>query len=337
MLRAEAEQSAQAREAARATRLARGARRAGALRALARRLDRQHRHQLGRVRAARPGGAHRAHRDSGDGRPPGSGGDAAAPARLGLHRRDRTARLARWFWLGLTLCFLVGFLRDAARAAARAAAARHDALLASRCWRCPGLSRVSLQVRTDQLALAGGVWAECCCWPRSGGRRSRWRPAYFLASATWAPEAALSGGARGAPVAGAPGWSATCARARGAARDCSVWPASGWCSPPFVPRMARPSRCERHPSQRVMTPYHVGRALDVFSSNRHSLGYSQYRAMLPSLFVHALLLAASVAAGAVALASARAGRAHPCCWRSRCWRWAPRWRPSTPAPSSTSG
>ena len=55
-----------------------------------------------------------------------------------------------------------------------------------------------------------------------------------------------------------------------------------------------------HPSQHVMTPYHVGRALDIFEFYRHSLGFSQYRAMLPTLAPHALLLAASAAASIVA-------------------------------------
>jgi hypothetical protein len=49
-----------------------------------------------------------------------------------------------------------------------------------------------------------------------------------------------------------------------------------------------------------MTPYHVGRALDIFEFYRHSLGFSQYRAMLPTLVPHGLLLAASVAAGILA-------------------------------------
>ena len=63
-----------------------------------------------------------------------------------------------------------------------------------------------------------------------------------------------------------------------------------------------------------MTPYHVGRALDVFEFYRHSLGFSQYRAMLPTL------RAARAAAGGERGggrrspgAGALAGRPRPCC------------------------
>ncbi|MFI5215408.1 MAG: hypothetical protein ACHQ3O_02610, partial [Candidatus Limnocylindria bacterium] len=214
-----------------------------------------------------------------------------------------TARTARWLWLGLTLCFLIGLfamLREVLRGRPQRS---HDALLGVALLALvPAFLEWSLQVRTDQLALAGGVW---------GGM-------LLLASQRRAPLALAAGilfgvgylGSQKLLYAAALAGLLTAGRAfldrdlrpgREALRATLCLAGFGLVFAAFRAAMGAafdvpPS----HPSQRMLTPYHVGRALDVFEFYRHSLGFSQYRAMLPTLWPHALLLAASAAAGLLA-------------------------------------
>jgi len=70
-----------------------------------------------------------------------------------------TARMARWLWLGLTLCFLAGFFAMLLELLRGRPQRRHDALFGVALLALvPAFLEWSLQVRTDQLALAGGVW-----------------------------------------------------------------------------------------------------------------------------------------------------------------------------------
>ena len=65
---------------------------------------------------------------------------------------------------------------------------------------------------------------------------------------------------------------------------------------------------ETHASQQMMTPASVNRGLSVFEFYRHTIGYSQYRAMLPTLAPHFLLLAALAAASVRAVRRAAIAR-----------------------------
>ena len=257
MLRAEAEESAQAPGSS--ARHAGGSRRFAGLALFAPLRDffhRQHRHNwdefalLDRVaRTARTGFRTRAGR-------PVPGGDSAAPAGLGLHRRDRPPHSCTFVLAGLTR-LLPGRLITRccsnwlAGRPQRPRRAARVALLAL----VPAFSRVvaaSPNGSAPRSRAASG--AECCCLPRSGGRRSRWRPGYFLASATCSQKllypsalAGLSGRTRLAGARPAPG-------ARGAARDAClgrlrlVFAA-------FRTAMGTALRgANRPPSQRVMTP-----------------------------------------------------------------------------------
>ena len=210
------------RDALAPRRPARGARRARALRGVARRLDREHGGQLGRVCAARPRRAHGAHRDSRDRRQAGPRGNAAAPARLGLHGRDRDRALGPLALAGPHALLPVRPLRDAARAAARAAAAASRRALRRRAARArPRLPRMvapgphrPARARRRRLGRDAAAGLAAACAARAGGRDPVRRRLPGLA------EAALSGGARGAARRGprlararsAPG-------TRGAARD----------------------------------------------------------------------------------------------------------------------
>ena len=70
-----------------------------------------------------------------------------------------TARMARWLWLGLTLCFLAGLYAMLLELLRGRPQRRHDALFGVALLALvPAFLEWSLQVRTDQLALAGGVW-----------------------------------------------------------------------------------------------------------------------------------------------------------------------------------
>jgi len=214
-----------------------------------------------------------------------------------------TARLARWLWLGLTLCFLCGLYAMLLELLRGRPQRRHDALFGVALLALvPAFLEWSLQVRTDQLALAGGVW---------GGM-------LLLASQRHAPLALAAGilfgvgylgsqkllyaaALAGLLVAGRAWQERDLRPGREALRATLCLAGFGLVFAAFRAAMGAAFEVPpSHPSQRVMTPYQVGRALDLFEFYRHSLGFSQYRAMLPTLVPHGLLLAASAAAGLLA-------------------------------------
>jgi hypothetical protein len=211
-----------------------------------------------------------------------------------------TAQLARWLWLGLTLCFLAGLYAMLLELLRGRAHRRHDALLGVALLALvPAFLEWSLQVRTDQLALAGGVWGGMLLL--ASQRRAPLALAAgiffgvgYLGSQKLLYPAALAG----LLVAGRAWLERDLRPGREALRAMLCLAGFGLVFAAFRTAMGTAFEVPAsHPSQRVMTPYHVGRALDIFEFYRHSLGYSQYYAMLPSLFVHGLLLVASAAAG----------------------------------------
>jgi hypothetical protein len=214
-----------------------------------------------------------------------------------------TVQHARWFWLGLTLCFLAGFYALLAELLRDRPQRHHDALLGVALLALvPAFLEWSLQVRTDQLALAGGVW---------GGM-------LLLASKRRAPLALAAGIAFGIGYLGSQKllYAAALAGLLAAGRawlDRDLRPArealrATLCLAGFglvfaAFRAALGAAFDvppTHPSQSMITPYQVGRGLDIFAFYRNSLGFSQYRAMLPTLVPHAVLLAACLAAAALA-------------------------------------
>ncbi len=216
-----------------------------------------------------------------------------------------TVQHARWLWLGLTLCFLAGLYALLAELLRGRPQRHHDALFGVALLALvPAFLEWSLQVRTDQLALAGGVW---------GGM-------LLLASQRRAPLALAAGVAFGVGYLGSQKlvYVAALAGLLAAGRawlECDVRPLretlrATLCLAGFglvfaAFRAALGAAFDvpaSHPSQHIMTPYQVGRALDLFDFYRNTLGFSQYRAMLPTLVPHGLLL---VACGVAAALSGR--------------------------------
>jgi hypothetical protein len=213
------------------------------------------------------------------------------------------ARLARWLWLGLTLCFLIGLYALLLELLRGRPQRRHDALFGVALLALvPAFLEWSLQVRTDQLALAGGVWGGMLLL--ASQRRAPLALAAgilfgvgYLGSQKLLYAAALAG----LLVAGRVFLERDLRPGREALRATLCLAGFGLVFAAFRAAMGAAFDVPAsHPSQRVMTPYHVGRALDVFDFYRHTLGFSQYRAMLPTLLPHALLLAASAAAAVLA-------------------------------------
>ena len=211
-----------------------------------------------------------------------------------------TVQHARWLWLGLTLCFLGGLYALLLELLRGRPQRHHDAafgvaLLAL----VPAFLEWSLQVRTDQLALAGGVWGGMLLLVSQ--RRAPLALAAgilfgvgYLGSQKLLYAAALAG----LLAAGRPWLERDVRPAREALRATLCLAGFGLVFATFRAALGAafdvpPS----HPSQHVMTPYQVGRALDLFDFYRNSLGFSQYRAMLPTLVPHALLLIACATAG----------------------------------------
>jgi hypothetical protein len=216
-----------------------------------------------------------------------------------------TARSARWLWLLLTLGCLAGLyalLHELLRGRPQR---RHDALFGVALLALvPAFLEWSLQVRTDQLALAGGVWGACLLL--ASQRRAPLALAAgivfgagFLGSQKLLYAAALAG-----LLAAGRAWLASDLRpGREALRATLCLAGFGLVFAAFRAALAAAFDVPAsHPSRQVMAPYHVGRALDIFEFYRHSLGLSQYRAMLPTLVPHALLLAACLAATVFATA-----------------------------------
>lgn len=214
-----------------------------------------------------------------------------------------TARMARWLWLGLTLCFLCGLYALLLELLRGRRERRHDAFFGVALLALvPAFLEWSLQVRTDQLALAGGVWGGMLLLVSQ--RRAPLALAAgilfgvgYLGSQKLLYAAALAG----LLVAGRIWLERDLRPGREALRATLCLAGFGLVFAVFRAAMgAAFDVSPSHPSQRMVTPYNVGRALDIFDFYRRSLGFSQYRAMLPTLVPHALLLAASAAAGVLA-------------------------------------
>jgi len=226
------------------------------------------------------------------------------PIIAGCQDEIATGRAARALWLGVTGLYLAGIaalLAEVLRGSARRA---HDvALGVALLGLLPVFLEWSLQVRTDQLALVGGVWGGAALLA------SQRRPALALCAG-----AALSLGwlasqklAYVAGLAGVlvllrlaeEGWQARRELLRaaclGASASC-VW--LGF-------RTYLSSRYELppgHPARDVLPAPLLSSHLDVFDFYRGTIGYDQYVALLPTLIPHLALLAL------LALATARALR-----------------------------
>jgi hypothetical protein len=217
-------------------------------------------------------------------------------------------RRARLLWLVVTLGFVAGlaallFQLQPDRRRRWGDAALGVGLLAL----VPEVLEWSVQVRSDQLALAGGVWGGAALL---ASRRRPWLAAVagvalalgFLASQKLGYVAV----AVGLLALGCQLIDRELRPGRDTLRAALCVGAFAACLFAFGELVATLFEVpEKHVSQNVVTTAQVTRSLSLFDYYRETLGYSQYIGMLPSLAPHLALLGALVAAS---LASRRARR-----------------------------
>lgn len=211
-----------------------------------------------------------------------------------------TARTARALWLGVTAVYLAGIAALLAEALRGGARRWHDVGLGvALLGLLPAFLEWSIQVRTDQLALAGGAWGAAALLA------SQRRPQLALAAGVclavgWLASQKLAYVAALGLVLAAlrlaeDGWNPPRELARAAllgAGATSVWIAF---------RSALESRYELapgHPARDVLPAPLLHAQLEVFEFYRATIGWSQYRALLPTLVPQLVLLALLCAASA---------------------------------------
>jgi hypothetical protein len=216
----------------------------------------------------------------------------------------QSIRGARLLWLGITFAFLAGLAALLAQLQRDPRRRWGDAVLGVALLACvPAFLEWSIQVRSDQIALAGGAWGGAALLT------SRRRPALALASGLLFGIGYLSSqkliyvGALAAVLAlGQLGLARELRPRRESAR--ALLCLAGFGLAFLVFRIAVASQFqipESHTSQQVMPPAYLRRGLSVFEFYRQTIGYSQYRAMLPSLLPHFLLLGCLIAASVAAV------------------------------------
>jgi len=209
----------------------------------------------------------------------------------------RAIRHARLLWLGITGIFLAGLGAVLLELQPDASRRRGDALLGVLLLACvPAFLEWSIQVRADQIALAGGTMGGAVLLA------SRRRPALalaagllfgvgYLSSQKLIYVAALMGLLAGGQLLLRrelhPGREALrvglCALGFGLAFAAFRFAVSAAFQVPEI-----------HTSQQVIPQAYLSRGLSVFEFYRNTIGYSQYLEMLPSLAPQMVLLAGLV-------------------------------------------
>jgi len=214
------------------------------------------------------------------------------------------ARRARWLWLPLTALTVAGFAAllaqvPAGRRRRGPTAAVGVALLVL----VPAFFATSVQVRTDHLALLGGTWGGAALL--ASRRRAGWAAAAgalfaagFLASQKLAYVAALGG----VLALGQLALRRELRPRREVLRAALLLVAFGLVFAGWRFALAQGFEVpERHASKQVMSAEYLKGGLSVFDFYRNTIGWSQYREMLPTLLPHGLFLVALAVASVVAL------------------------------------
>ncbi len=234
---------------------------------------------------------------------PGLGVLILLPFVSGCADEIEVVRRVRLLWLGLTLAYLAGvgvWVAQLQRSRERRAgdAAWAVALLAA----VPAFLEWSIQVRSDQLALA------CSAWAGAALLASRRRPALAAAAGVLlalgylaSQKAVYAAALVGLLTLGAALLERELRPRRDALRALLCAAAAVAVVAIFRAILAGAFDLpERHGSGRPLDGVGIRRSLSIFDFYRNTIGYSQYRAMLPTLVPHALLLAALGAASAAA-------------------------------------
>lgn len=213
-------------------------------------------------------------------------------------------RRARLLWLAITLAFLVGLaawlaqLSDDPRARVREAALG-VALLAL----VPAFLEWSLQVRTDQIALAGGAWGGAVLLASQRRPRLALVAGACFAVGFLGSQKLIYVGALAGLLALGRLWLARDLRPGREALRLALC-AAGFLAVAAAFRLWVDAAFEvpgGHASRQPVTRSYVERGLSLFDFYRNTIGTSQYRAILPTLAPHLLLLVGLVAASWVAL------------------------------------
>jgi hypothetical protein len=208
-------------------------------------------------------------------------------------------RRARLLWIGITAVFLAGLAVWIAQLAPAARGRWRDAALGLALLALlPAFLDSSLQVRSDHIALAGGAWGGAALLA------SRQRPLLALAAGALFATGFLGSqkvlylGALAALLAGAqlvlarelrPRREGVRALLGAAGFGAIVLAFQAWTQLAFEVPTSSPTR-------QPLTASYVDKGLSLFEYYRNTLGFSQYRELLPSLAPHFLLLAGLAAA-----------------------------------------
>ena len=231
------------------------------------------------------------------------------PFAAGCADEIATLRQARLLWVGITLCFLAGLGVLLGQACAHSKRRRADAWLGVGLLALvPAFVEWSIQIRTDQLALAFGIWGGVALLASRrrialAGLAGLLFGAGFLATQKVAYVGALVGVlalaqlrlARELRPAREAGRVAVCAAAFAVA-------IAGF-------QMATTTKLEVARGESVLatlTPTAVGKQISEFEYYRNTIGFSQYLEILPTLAPHLLLAAALLAATVASLRRRRA-------------------------------
>jgi hypothetical protein len=235
---------------------------------------------------------------------PGLGVVVLLPFVAGCDDEIEVIRQARVLWLAFTVALLAGLAGLLAQLQPDPRRRPGDALLGVALLACvPAFLEWSLQVRADQIALAAGLWGGVALLA------SRRRAALGLAAGLLFGLGYLASQKLAYVAALAVLLASAQLRLLGDARPRrevlrAALGLAGFGLVFAAHRLATSSAFDvpaTHASQQVLTSAIVSRGLSVFEFYRHTIGYSQYRAMLPTLVPHVLLLAALAAASLLAL------------------------------------
>lgn len=207
------------------------------------------------------------------------------PLLAGCQDEIATGRAARLLWLGVTGLYLAGIAALLAEVLRDSARRRHDVCLGvALLGLLPAFLEWSIQVRTDQLALAGAVWGATALLA------SQRRPGLALAAGVclalgWLASQKLAYLAALALLLAAlrllqSGWQTRRELMRAAlfgAGASSVWLAFR------TALTARYDLAPGHPARDVLPAPLVRAHLDVFDFYRGTIGWDQYAALLPTL------------------------------------------------------
>jgi hypothetical protein len=220
-----------------------------------------------------------------------------------------TLRQARLLWAGVTLCFLAGLGVLLGQACANSKRRRADAWLGVGLLALvPAFLEWSIQVRTDQLALAFGVWGGVALLASRrrvvlAGLAGLLFGAGYLATQKVVYVGALAGVLALAQL--------RLARELHPAREAARAAA---CAAAFAVAVAgfqaatttKLEVAKVETALATLTPAGMGMQMSEFEYYRNTIGFSQYLEILPTLVPHLLLAAALLAATIASLRRRRA-------------------------------